>query len=247
MARIPLAQVDPAGSFARDRGAGTVLPTTSLRRGDAYFHTGLSCLVIYNGTAWRQAHITAVADAAARTAISATYSALLHPGFAARQADTGTTWEWNGSGWDPPVPGGDVRYQLASGATVSLTASTDVVPPLATAIQTHADVTRSADNSTFTINRSGVWLLAAGYRVVPISTGGNRYTVTIVVAGSQVVQSDAANTANVPMDRAVSVPVRIAAGAVVYPVLHANATAANLDSAATAVNRTFFSAVFLRP
>lgn len=51
---VIMAQV---ANMTRDRGTGTTLPTTDLRRGDVYHHTDFDCLLVYTGNAWRQATI----------------------------------------------------------------------------------------------------------------------------------------------------------------------------------------------
>lgn len=106
MTRLVLPNTGDLTAFGRDLGTGTALPTTgpgssALRRGDAYFHTGLTCLMVYNGTAWRQAHLSVVADDAAVAAIATTYSTILHEGFRARSAATDIESSWTGTAFWP--------------------------------------------------------------------------------------------------------------------------------------------------
>lgn len=104
MARIPLVGLDAFDALnetaGRDRGTGTAFPTTDLHRGDVYHHTGLGCLMVWTGTAWRQATEPTVADTAALTSISTTYSALLYDGFTVWVADQDSQVTWNAASWD---------------------------------------------------------------------------------------------------------------------------------------------------
>lgn len=85
--------------YGRDRGAGVVLPTTELRRGDTFWHDGLVSLMRWNGTAWRQTGTAEVANDAAVRAISATHAAALHRGFRVRDLAADREWEWTGTFW----------------------------------------------------------------------------------------------------------------------------------------------------
>jgi hypothetical protein len=85
--------------YGRDMGTGTSLPASGNRRGDVYYHTGLTSLMVYTGSAWRQVGISTVADATARAAISTNYSTLLHSGFEVIETDTTRTWSWSGTVW----------------------------------------------------------------------------------------------------------------------------------------------------
>lgn len=85
-----------AGQFL---GTGTSFPATGIGIGDTYFHSGLGCLMRYNGVSWWQAEPSVVSNAAGRTAISTTYSSVLYAGFRVRQSDVGYIFEWNGTTW----------------------------------------------------------------------------------------------------------------------------------------------------
>jgi hypothetical protein len=104
MAQVTLAGLADLNSLARDLGTGTSLPASGpvsspLRRGDVYNHTVLGTMY-WNGTAWRQVGGPVnAANAAARTAISTTYAAVIYLGYKVRQLDSGNTWEWSGSAW----------------------------------------------------------------------------------------------------------------------------------------------------
>ena len=84
-------------AFARDRGAGTTLPTTDLRRGDVYYHTGVTCLMRYNGTAWRQAEVPSVVGNTARQAMITNYLSVLHSGFQIFHEGHGLVQTWGGT------------------------------------------------------------------------------------------------------------------------------------------------------
>jgi hypothetical protein len=80
-------------------GAGTTFPTTGLKAGDSYYHTGLVCLMRYDGANWRQAERAEVANATARNAISNGFPTLLYQGFRVQQLDVAVTWAWTGTAW----------------------------------------------------------------------------------------------------------------------------------------------------
>jgi hypothetical protein len=96
-------------------GAGTNFPTVvqGLKSGDTYFHTGLGCLMGYDGTNWRQREKTEVPSATARNTINANYSTLMYPGFQVVQSDVGRTYEWSGAVWNPVVNLPGVRLTKA--------------------------------------------------------------------------------------------------------------------------------------
>lgn len=91
-------------NLGRFLGTGTALPS-SPRGSDTYFHSGLGCLMQYNGVAWRQRDVPIVADQTARNAISSNYAALLYAGFQVRQSDFDYTFEWMGSNKWSKIPG----------------------------------------------------------------------------------------------------------------------------------------------
>lgn len=80
-------------------GAGTAFPAIGVQPGDVYRHTGLGCLMTYNGTAWRQAEPAIYPSLAARNAASTNHAALLHDGFRAFYGSAETVWRnaaWRG-------------------------------------------------------------------------------------------------------------------------------------------------------
>jgi hypothetical protein len=80
-------------------GSGTSLPSTGAIAGDTYEHTGLASVMRLTAAGWRQNERAFVADTTARTAISSTYSSLLHYGFEVCEVDTGRVVTWNGTAW----------------------------------------------------------------------------------------------------------------------------------------------------
>jgi hypothetical protein len=104
---VTQATLDTAISTVRDRGAGTSLPSSGLLRGDVYLHTALG-LLMYTGSGWRQLAEPAAASAAALTAVSTTYAALLYNGLKVRRSDTGDLAEWDGLQWIVPGQWTDV-------------------------------------------------------------------------------------------------------------------------------------------
>lgn len=96
-----------ARRLAAHWGSGTTFPTTGVLTADTYSHTGLKCLMQYNGVSWVQRETAYVADAAARTAISTTYASLLYTGFRVIQTDSAAAeWVWDAvaNGWLPNKP-----------------------------------------------------------------------------------------------------------------------------------------------
>jgi hypothetical protein len=82
-------------------GAGTSFPTTvnGVKVGDTYHHTGLACLMAYQGPGWVQVNASTVANKAARDAMSTNYSSLLHGGFRVYQTDKKITWARADTSW----------------------------------------------------------------------------------------------------------------------------------------------------
>jgi hypothetical protein len=78
-------------------GTGTVYPTTAagVRPFDTYYHSGLVCLMRYDGTTWTQAARSVVTTPAARAAISTNYAGLLHDGFTVWDSTSKLEWRWN--------------------------------------------------------------------------------------------------------------------------------------------------------
>lgn len=81
-------------TFGRNRGSGTSLPATDLRRGDLYFHTDRG-LFVYTGVAWRQDRPHELTKAQ-RTALD---TIGLHGGYQVYETDTDRTWQWSGAKW----------------------------------------------------------------------------------------------------------------------------------------------------
>lgn len=144
-----------------DLGAGTTLPTGGMSRGDAFYHTGLGCLMIYTGTQWLQATVPSYADAAVRGAVP---TAELYRGFRAYQDDRRWELQWSGTGWI--VVGGVLPgVRLVKGNTQSFTnawqALTWSSPPPAPIGFTYAMFT-SANPTKLTVPIRGRWRAVAG-------------------------------------------------------------------------------------
>jgi hypothetical protein len=167
VARIPLTPLDPSGSSPRDRGFGTVFPTTDLRRGDIYLHTSLG-LHFYTGSAWRQRgphELTATQRAALDTSA-------LYPGYRVYETDTQRTWHWTGSG-------AGLGWAYLGGGSVPL-----VALPLDTAVMVNYGTGPAfADFSQCRYGRDAsgiVHFWGLGKNVSSIAAGA---TVTIVPVG----------------------------------------------------------------
>lgn len=149
-------------------GVGTSLPTgTDLRAGDTYRHTGLGCLMAYNGAAWRQAGVSVAANQTARLAISTSHAAALHESFRIWQTDTGAEWAWNGASWELVGMNQAILYKDPSAGNV---AQTSLVSPPKLYLAT---LGASMSNISFWVGTFGY--AAAGFTEVPqifLSTGG---------------------------------------------------------------------------
>ena len=62
-------------------GVASAFPSSGVVAGDTLFHSGLTCLMGYDGVNWRQRERAEVANNAGLIAISTSYSAVLYPGF----------------------------------------------------------------------------------------------------------------------------------------------------------------------
>ncbi len=155
---------------------------------------------------------------------------------------------WDGNGWVALASGSDAAHQVATGASISLANATTLRLPLANVQSSTPDVTAAADNASWTLNRAGVWLLACGYRVAAVGTGGLRYALSIGNADASVIyrQTDSVNVANQPFDIAMSQPIRFPAGQTISALAFTNGGASAIDTVAAAAARTFFTAAFLR-
>lgn len=106
-----------ARAVPRLHGSGTTFPTgASLLTGDTYFHTGLGCLMYYNGSAWRQVDIPTFVYSSRPT------GAALYAGFQAYFTFAGRAgsgvFTYDGSNW---------RNAAASDYTPAGTAAGDVI------------------------------------------------------------------------------------------------------------------------
>lgn len=117
---VELAQLNAAlTAFGRDRGTGTALPDTDLRRGDVYFHTGQGCLLVYIGFAWRQIDVSELTSTQRIALVSGT----LYNGFRVYETDTKRTYQWDstlgtgGTGaWDQ-IAGPPEQYSVIYAST----------------------------------------------------------------------------------------------------------------------------------
>lgn len=83
-------------------GSGTTLPTLGAIVGDTYYHTGLSSLLRYNGSTWRQIDgPVEVANMAARPT-----HADLHPGFQVFSLADDEVYTYDGTHWRNGLAGG---------------------------------------------------------------------------------------------------------------------------------------------
>lgn len=145
-------------------GAGTSFPAAGALLGDLFEHTGLNATMRKATTGWRQDGFAEAADAAARTAISTTYSSALHPGFRVLQSDTGAMWVWSGSAW-----------VLETGA-VSLSRFGTAAPVTATPKVAMGKFTVSFSAISFSV--STIDFTAAGFTETPqlfVSYGGENH------------------------------------------------------------------------
>lgn len=155
------AAIDAATAlFGRNRGSGTSLPNTDLRRGDVYYHTGLVCLMVYTGAGWRQATRTMVVDIAARDAISTTYSAVLYDGFTVWVETLDKLSTWTGTAWDQVA---SMRRWLQSSTVSAVNGAVTAIPLNTTDHSRGSGLTISgpAGNTTggIKVDRTGLYLI----------------------------------------------------------------------------------------
>jgi hypothetical protein len=173
MTKTLLAGAADVAAVGRDLGTGASAPVfgpagTPLRRGDAYYHTALYCLIIWNGLVWRQAHV-AEATATQRAAIA---TALLYEAFTLRETDTERTWEYDGAAWQL------VHSSAKDGPLVTYATSASISSwPGGQVFGGTPVVNANTDTTMFTTTAgSGV---AAGNRVTVNAAG--RYKTTLSV------------------------------------------------------------------
>lgn len=145
---------------------------------------------------------------------------------------------------------GDCFYTVTSGATIPVANAANVRLPCSTAVHTHPDITPSADFTTFTVNRTGLWLVTLGLRFIAQTNGALRFVTSLMDTNGLIYgQQDISNVASQPIDLTLGgLPVRLNAGtAIVNNVFHNYGSSVNIDTSAGATSRNFLSAVFIRP
>ena len=80
--------------------------TATITNSDAFtgwsvYHAAADCVVRYNGAAFKISGTKRFASAAAQTSWTSTYSGLLEADALSITTDTGITYRYNGSAWDP--------------------------------------------------------------------------------------------------------------------------------------------------
>lgn len=195
---------------------------------------------VYDGSFWRVQGPIAVSSSANLSLVTSPYAGLM-----AWVTGTSTLYEYTGSAWRVAVVNSsgvaDARYR-ASGTPQAIAAATDTKVRFATAEQTGSDVTASGtNNETFTLNRSGLWVLNATVRF-GAGTAGERY---LAIGDADIdprwaQQSVFPGTA--PASFGLTATVRLAAGTAVS-VWAYSSTAVNLEYSWNGVS---FAATWLR-
>ena len=140
-----------------------------------------------------------------------------------------------------------VRYQCAVAGGQNITAhGAPQNIPFDQAVHTHADVVRNAGQTTFTLNRAGVWIISIGLRNQTTVAARHQFmiwdgTTSVNRYVEQSTESGTTTSWNVTTQR------RFSAGAVVAAGL-AILTTGTSDKVATDVPAsTFFAATWIRP
>lgn len=190
--------------FGRDRGSGSALPNTDLRRGDIYFHVNWDCLFEYVGSAWRQATVPSLATYALRDTYTTTYAAALHTGFRIYLAADGGDQVWNGSWWNPVHKLPTIRQFRATGTTFNTATYLAVPYDGLDAAQTHNPGNEwfapipDVNNRYVTLKRSGLYAM----QVEACGSGGmgaRIYTFTSGTTLDQPLASGGSNNFTGPM------------------------------------------------
>lgn len=157
-----------------DDAAGSTLCTSTTRPftpydGQVIYETDTNHVLTWNGTAWKNSSIPVVT---ATSQITSPYEGML-----IMNSTDDMIYVRRSSAWVAAVATGDTfheaRYYQNTAQTVANTA--DVKLYFDTAVTTCADVVASGTNNTdFTLQRSGLWLLSAGVRY-PSATAGERH------------------------------------------------------------------------
>lgn len=222
-----LAQVTTiTSSFGRDRGSGSALPSTDLRRGDLYYHVNWACLFEYNGTSWRQNETPVFNTYSLRNNYTTAYLSSIYAGFRIYMAADGGEQVWNGTFWNPVHKIPTIRQYRATGTTYNTTAYLPIPYDALDATQTHNPDEEwftpipGVNNRYVTIKRAGLynchieavgstgvgarlWLYDAAANLIETmaSAGGNNYTGPAInvnrrIAANQKVGGAMSNTAS---------------------------------------------------
>lgn len=160
------------------RGSGTTLPTGAARAGDTYFHTGLNCLMGYDGTNWRQRERAEVSGYANVTAISTNYAAAIYSGFEVLDTATNLVWCWNGTVWD--TRGLILGKAWGTAGIVAGIASGTMTVPFTTS-RTTGGITYATGRLTLPVD--GLWELTWSGYVSATATGAAVFNVVRVRSG----------------------------------------------------------------
>jgi hypothetical protein len=231
-------------------GSGTTFPTVGVLQGDTFKRSDVGT----NGSYWLYSGGTSGVSGWVHkgpivcTSTTRPPSSVCYPGLHIYETDTKAEASYDGTNWGYSPVGGDCFYRPVDGATLNAPATANYAIPMGQAINTTPDVTQSADKTTFTLLRGGVWALSAGYRTIAPTTGQLRNVINFSDGASTPLnQNDAPTVAGQPFDISVSLIRRFPVNQTVAVVAFMGAAVA-LDTAANAGNlRNFFSAVFLRP
>jgi hypothetical protein len=233
-------------------GSGTTFPSVGVLQGDTFKRSDVGT----NGSYWLYSGGTSgvfgwvhkgpiVCTSTTRPASSVCYA-----GLHIYETDTKAEASYDGTNWAYSPVGGDCFYKPVDAASLPLPSAANYAIPMGNAVYTTPDVSQSADKTTFTLLRGGVWDLSGGYRAIN-PAGGVRYVINISDGTlNPFTQNDTTSVATNPVDLSVALTRRFAANQTICVVAFTNGAATTIDTAAGAAAgnaRNYFSAVFLRP
>lgn len=213
-------------------------PATSLFTGRVIHETDTRRNYVYDGTNWIIA--SSIPIVTATSAIVNPYEGLL-----IYNTTDDLIYKYRGSAWIACIATGstnhEARYYQSTGQSIANTTDTYLAFD-ATAYST-ADVTRDGTNTSFTLNRAGLWEISAGARLVA-ATSGERH-IFIDLFGNARVAGQTTQTGLLAGLTCSTGPIRIASSQVVKVGMFQSSGAARLTDISGQMG--FISLSWIRP
>jgi len=213
-------------------------PATNLFTGRVIHETDTRRNYVYDGTNWIIASSIPI--------VSSTAS-ILNPyeGLLIYNTTDDLIYKYRSSTWIACLATGSTNHESRYYQSVaqSIANSADTYLTFDATAYSSADVTRDGTNTTFTLNRGGLWEISAGGRLIA-ATSGQRH-LFIDLFGNARVAGQTTETSQVTGLTASTGPIRIASGqAVKIGMFQTSGAARNTDISG---QMTFISLAWLRP